>query len=80
VRAGHFVCQTSHSVLVYRIPSRLRGVTERTWYHEFHFPGHVIIRAGIEPDEDLLVLVTSSVLQPIRSVVDGTDFSHFFPH
>jgi hypothetical protein len=76
VSAGHLVCHTAHSVLVYRIPSRLRGITERTWYHEFDFPGYKIKKVNIELDEDLLVVACLNTLR--RSVVDDADFSHNF--
>jgi hypothetical protein len=76
VSAGHLVCHTAYSVLVYRIPSRLRGVTERTWRHEFDFPGYVITWVGVELDEDLLLLETHSTGPELRrSVVNNADFA-----
>jgi hypothetical protein len=74
--AGHFICITTHSVLVYRLPSRLRGITERTWHHEFDFPGYYILWAGVEPDEDLLLFATHPIDQELRrSEVDNADFT-----
>jgi hypothetical protein len=68
--AGHLVCYTEHSVLIYRPPSRLRGVTERTWRHDFDFPGYYIILVGIEPEEDLLLLETRSVDPGLKEFVN----------
>jgi hypothetical protein len=76
VSAGHLVSHTTHSVLVYRLPSRLRGITEHTWRHEFDFPGYAIFWVGVEPNEDLLLLETRSTGPELRrSVVDNVDFA-----
>ena len=52
---GHIVSYTENNVLVYRPPSRFRGVKERIWKYEFDFP-HDIDWVGVEPAQDLLLL------------------------
>ena len=67
--AGHLVSYTARTVMVYRPPSRFRGIVERTWRYEFDFPRYEIFWAGVEPSEDLLILEIRSVGPELRRSV-----------